>query len=147
MTGVYRPPGTPSVWLFVAEYKSPDRTAYVDSLQGDTLYWQGQTSGRTDALVRHHERDGLELLLFYRKRKDEYPEHGFRYEGPFRYLSHTGERPTTFVLQRVAPKQLTEMVRSAVDQTKEADDEGVFDPASLDDAPLRGCEVFVFRNT
>jgi hypothetical protein len=49
-TGVFRPKGTASIWLFVTEEKTADRTQYRDRLEGDTIYWQGQTSGRTDEL-------------------------------------------------------------------------------------------------
>jgi putative restriction endonuclease len=43
-TGVFHPKGHDSVWLFVTEDKTPDRTQYVDSLDGDTLSWEGQTN-------------------------------------------------------------------------------------------------------
>ena len=68
-TGVFRPKGTASVWLFVTEKKASDRTPYRDHLDGETLHWQGQTSGRTDALIIGHAAAGLELLVFFRKKK------------------------------------------------------------------------------
>jgi hypothetical protein len=100
-TGLFQPRGYSSLWIFLTEQKTPDRTPYVNRLEGDTLYFQSQTLGRKDNLVINHEEQGLELLAFYRKEKYEYPGAGFRYEGPFRYLSHKGERPTSFVLQRI----------------------------------------------
>jgi hypothetical protein len=100
-TGVFRPKGYDSIWLFVTENKSPDRTQYIDLLKGDALEWQGQTEGRTDTLIREHEAQDNELLVFYRKSKIEYPGAGFRYEGRFRYISHSGAHPTRFSLQRV----------------------------------------------
>jgi len=42
-----------------------------------------------------------ELLVFYRTSKTEHSGAGFRYEGRFRYVSHTGAQPTHFVLERV----------------------------------------------
>jgi len=99
-TGVFSPKGHDSVWLFVTEQKTPDRTQYIDHLDGDTLHWQGQTEGRTDHLITGHRRDGSELLLFYRRRKNEYPGYGFRYEGVFEYVSHRGSHPTSFVLRK-----------------------------------------------
>lgn len=40
---------------------------YRDLLTGDTLTWDGQTSGRKDALIITHERMGFEVLVFYRR--------------------------------------------------------------------------------
>lgn len=89
-----------SVWLFITENKTPDRTQYEDALVGDELRMEGQTEGKTDRLIREHVALGLELLLFYRKSKKEHPHGAFVYEGPFRYVSHEGARPTKFVLRR-----------------------------------------------
>lgn len=103
--GIFRPKGHDSVWLFVTEEKQDDRTQYRDHLAGDTLTIQGQTQGRTDALIREHKAQGLELLLFHRKKKDAFPEYGFRYEGEFSYSSEVGEKPTTFTLISASTKQ------------------------------------------
>lgn len=100
-TGVFRPKGFDSVWLFVTERKSPWQTDYSDLLQGDILKWDGQTSGRSDATIINHSRLGLELLLFYRNEKQQYPEFGFKYEGEFAYVSHLGAGPAHFTLKRV----------------------------------------------
>jgi putative restriction endonuclease len=95
-TGVFRPKGYSSVWLFVTEKKPANRTQYTDRLAGDILHWQGQSTGRTDDLIINHEDRGLELLVFYRKKADE----PFRYEGVFHYLAHSGGHPTSFKLSR-----------------------------------------------
>src|SRR5690625_1709811 len=100
-TGIFQPNGHKSVWLFVSEVPSQDEFAYQNMLHGDTLEWSGQMSGRKDDLIRHHERNGLELLVFYRKDKREYPGSAFRYEGRFRYKSDMGSAPTRFVLTRI----------------------------------------------
>lgn len=100
-TGIFRPAGHMSVWLFVTENKTPDRTPYVDHLVGDILKWDGQTSGRKDDLIINHSEQGLELILFYRKEKYEFPGAAFKYEGPFEYVSHQGMKPTHFMLKRV----------------------------------------------
>lgn len=100
-TGIFKPGDQDSVWLFVTERKTGDMTDYQDFLDGDTLKWDGQTSGRKDALIIGHERMGLELLVFYRRNKQQHPGAGFTYEGRFRYVSHTGGAPTHFVLKRV----------------------------------------------
>jgi hypothetical protein len=101
-TGVFRPAGHDSIWIFVTERKSGDMTEYTDFLDGDTLYWDGQMSGRRDQRIIEHERNGLELLVFYRAKKLEFAGAGFRYEGRFRYAAHTGANPTHFTLQRLA---------------------------------------------
>lgn len=90
------------IWLFVTENKQADREQYVDKLVGDTLYWQGQRMSRTDPLIINHSRNGDRLILFYRRAKYEFDGAAFRYEGAFEYASHSGNRPTSFVLQRAA---------------------------------------------
>lgn len=101
-TGVFRPKGHSSVWLFVTETKTVDRTPYQDRLDGTRLYWQGQTTGRTDRMIVDHAADGFELVVFHRMRKYEHgPGAGFRFEGPFQYLQHHGSRPASFVLERL----------------------------------------------
>lgn len=104
-TGIFAPNGYNSIWLFVTEKKSADRTQYADRLIGDTLYWDGQTAGRKDETIIKHEQNRFELLVFYRTSKTEHSGAGFRYEGRFRYISHTGAQPTHFVLERVTPQQ------------------------------------------
>ena len=94
------------VWLFVTENKQADREQYVDKLVGDTLYWQGQRMGRTDSLIIDHKRTGENLLLFYRRAKYEFEGAGFRYEGVFEYVSHSGSHPTSFVLRRAGPVKI-----------------------------------------
>ena len=128
-TGVFTPKGTSSVWLFITEEKTADHTPYRDQLQGDLLYWQGQMSSRKDALIINHQIHGRELLVFFRKKKSEYPGFGFRYLGPFVYLRHEGNKPTNFVLQR------NRHSASLVPPTA-ADADG-FDPMSVEDARER----------
>jgi len=119
-TGVFQQAGHSSIWLFVTEHKTPDRTQYSDFLEGDVLYWDGQTSGRTDDKIIHHLENGNELLLFYRKRKYECLHAAFRYEGPFEYASHTGRRPSHFVLVRAkAVQDIVPDLSSLEDEEKE----------------------------
>jgi hypothetical protein len=95
--GVFKPKNHNSVWLFVTEKKSSDMTPYNDLLEGNTLNWDGQTEGRTDYLIATHKELGLELLLFYRKSKEEL---SFCYKGRFLYKSHNGSKPTHFILEK-----------------------------------------------
>jgi hypothetical protein len=101
--GVFHFTNRREVWLFVTENKQADREQYVDKLVGDTLHWQGQKMGRTDALIIDHGQIGESLLIFYRRAKYEFDGAGFRCEGAFEYVSHSGSRPADFVLRRVAP--------------------------------------------
>ena len=128
-TGIFCPNGTSSVWLFITDKKTPDRTPYINRLEGNILYCQGQKLGRKDAMIIDHQVRGLELLVFFRKSKDEYSGAGFRYLGPFVYLKHEGSKPTSFVLQR--KRDFTTIIPSDI-----ADD-NVFDPTSLEDARER----------
>jgi 5-methylcytosine-specific restriction enzyme A len=98
-TGIFQPAGHQSVWLFITEKKTADRTQYTDLLTGDVLYWDGQTEGRKDLLIIEHEQRGLELLVFYRVKRNQFAGGGFRYEGRFRHESHRGSRPTHFTLR------------------------------------------------
>ena len=98
--GVFHVRDRHEIWLFITEHKPADRVPYQDELVGDELRWQGQTSGRTDALIINHRQDGNDILVFYRKAKYEFPGAGFRLEGNFDYVSHSGRAPTSFILKR-----------------------------------------------
>jgi len=101
-TGIFQPDGHESVWLFVTESKTPDRVQYENKLLGNLLKWDSQTKGRKDHLIIHHQELNLELLLFHRMKKYEHDGAGFRYEGPFEYLSHEGHNPAHFELTRLS---------------------------------------------
>ena len=88
------------IWLFVTENKAADHEQYVDKLTGNMLQGQGQRLGRTDSLVIDHKRSGDRLLLFYRTAKYQFERAGFRYEGLFEYVTHSGSQPTSFILRR-----------------------------------------------
>lgn len=102
--GHFHPKWHDSVWLFLTEEKEPDRTQYVDRLQGVDLVTDGQTKRKTDHLIIDHRALGLDLLVFYRKSKHQYPHYGFRFVGEFEYVSHETREsvPTRFHLRRVA---------------------------------------------
>ena len=123
-TGVFQPSGHQSIWLFVNENSKQDSTQYKNLLQEDTLDWDGQYEGRTDQLIIEHEKRGLELLVFYRKRKRA---NGFRYEGQFRYVSHTSSKPTHFVLQRVT--SVSRKNNEVISEIKEIPEENTFNPS------------------
>jgi hypothetical protein len=141
-TGIFRPKGYDSVWLFVTEQKTPDRTQYVDTLSGDTLRMEGQSQGRTDHLIFQHKQLGLELLVFHRRSRKEYSGAGFRYEGAFCYEDASGSKPTSFVLKREGADSydvdLNEMERMLGTQ-------GAFDPSDVTDSRQRIFAAIVQR--
>lgn len=99
-TGIFRPRGHESVWLFITQDKTPDRTQYKDALAGDELYVDGQMTGRKDKLLAEHVERDLEVLLFYRLSKIQFDGAAFRYEGPFRFVEQSGKNPTRFHFRR-----------------------------------------------
>jgi hypothetical protein len=102
--GVFQIKDRNEIWLFVTAAKQSDRVQYEDRLEGDTLYWQGQTSGRTDERIIRHVDEGNDLLLFFRESKSQYPGAGFEFIGKLIYISHEGPAPTHFVLKRRVAK-------------------------------------------
>lgn len=142
-TGVFRPKGWDSVLLFVTENKTPDRTQFADRLDGDLLHWQGQLSGRTDAWIIEHVQRGLELLLFYRTAKYQFDGAAFSYEGSFRYVSHTGSLPASFVLERVTTPAVLPTDWSHLES--EAAQAGDFSPQDLQDARHKVLAAIVRR--
>lgn len=103
-TGIFRPKGHESAWIFATEDKPSDMTPYSDHLEGIWLHWEGQTSGVKDRLIVNHESLGLELVVFYRKDKRQFTHSGFRYLGRFQYVQHQGAHPTRFVLRALDPQ-------------------------------------------
>ncbi|MFK3773385.1 HNH endonuclease [Pseudomonas sp. NPDC089406] len=132
--GIFHPKGFDSVWLFITEHKTSDRTQYTDSLSDNTLHMQGQRLGRTDNLILDHRQLGLELLLFYRRRKYEHPHAGFRYEGTFDYQSHFGSLPTSFTLTR---NPFTHRGIALAELEQQLNSRREFNPNDLSDARSR----------
>jgi len=99
--GIFRPKGHDSIWLFVTEEKTPDRTQYHDVLNGDDLYFDGQTAGLRDKVLIEHEVHNCEVIVFHRRAKYEHPGAGFRYVGRFKYVEHRGTRPAHFHFRRL----------------------------------------------
>ena len=98
-TGIFQPKGHSSIWLFVTEEKTSDRTDYYDSFDGQILNFEGQRSGRTDNKIIDHISERNDLLVFFRKKKDQYSNYAFAFLGRFQYVTHEGEKPKRFVLQ------------------------------------------------
>ncbi|WP_240789153.1 HNH endonuclease [Pseudomonas kribbensis] len=140
--GIFRPKGYDSVWLFVTEQKTSDRTPYVDTLTDDTLRMEGQLQGRTDHLILRHKQLRLELLVFHRRTKEEYFGAGFRYEGAFCFEDASGSKPTSFVLKRERADNY-DYDLNVVEQ--KLGNEGAFDPSDVTDSRERTFAAIVQR--
>ncbi|WP_447791345.1 HNH endonuclease [Pseudomonas farris] len=140
--GIFRPKGYDSVWLFVTERKTSDRTQYVDALTDDTLDMEGQLKGRTDHLILEHRKRGLELLVFYRREKNEHSGAGFRYEGAFFYESHSDSGPTSFVLRRECTES-NDVDPEEIERKMNARD--AFNPTDVRDARERTLASIILR--
>jgi hypothetical protein len=138
--GIFKPSVFDSVWLFITEQKTADRTQYKDMLVSDVLNMEGQTQGGTDHLLEEHVERGLELILFYRKKKYEHPGAGFTYKGRFLYQSQSGSQPTSFTLIRANSPTLTSPFIEAELQTA-----GEFDPQNIVDARTKVLATIVRR--
>lgn len=138
--GIFKPKAYDSVWIFITEQKSADRTQYEDFFIDDVLHMEGQLKGRTDHLINEHAELGLELLLFYRKKKYEHPGAGFTFEGRLLYLGHQGSGPTKFTLRRVNAPML-----EPSDIEAELKNQGEFDPDDVVDARKRTLASIIRR--
>ena len=125
-TGVFRPSGYDSVWLFITREAASDPQFQSRLVDVNTLIWSGQLT-RHNQLVITHESRGLELLVFYRESQTQYPSAGFSYLGGFEYQSHTGTSPALFTLTRSGYMPSIEEI-----QTQE-DEQGGFNPATVRD--------------
>lgn len=126
-TGVFRPSGYNSIWLFVTAQSERGNGPENQLLDPDTLLWSGQLAGRTDQLIITHELRGIELLIFYRESPTQFPNAGFRYLGRFEYQSHTGTRPALFTLTRSGSMPSLADVQAIQDKI------APFNPASIRD--------------
>lgn len=122
-TGIFQPSGYQSIWLFVTENKRKGLPQYKDQLHENTLYWDGQMRGQKDQLIISHESKNRELLVFYRKDRDTFPNYGFKYVGRFRYVSHESAQPAHFILQRIVYDLDTSKNVIDASDIKEADKE------------------------
>src|ERR1700753_535255 len=70
-TGIFPLTSYHAIWLFITEKKTADAPQYNDLLEGDMLFWDGQMKGYKDKNIINHEANNIELLVFYRKKKNE----------------------------------------------------------------------------
>lgn len=126
----------------MTERKTSDRTQYVDALTDDTLDMEGQLKGRTDHLILEHRKRGLELLVFYRREKNEHSGAGFRYEGAFFYESHSDSGPTSFVLRRECTES-NDVDPEEIERKMNARD--AFNPTDVRDARERTLASIILR--
>lgn len=125
-TGVFRPSGYDSVWLFITRESASDPQFQSRLIDANTLLWSGQLS-RHNQLVITHESRGLELLVFYRESLTQFPGAGFSYLGRFEYQSHSGTSPALFTLARSGFMPSIEEIQA------QEDEQGGFNPATVRD--------------
>ena len=82
--GVFPLKGSASIWLFVTEKKTGDRTPYRDLLEGDTLRWQGQMAGRTDGRIINHQAPGPGTPRLLQEKQERTPGIRFPIRGTLR---------------------------------------------------------------
>jgi 5-methylcytosine-specific restriction protein A len=81
--GVFRQPDARSVWLFVTAENTRGASRVGGFFDGLVLLFESPVKGRGGSLILNHERDGNEIIVFYRKKKREFANYGFRYLGRF----------------------------------------------------------------
>lgn len=99
-TGIFKPKGWNSIFIFATQKPAKDRTQFSNRLNEYTLHWQSQTKGRKDRQIVEHLQEGVELLVFYREETKQFAGGAFVYEGLFEYVSHSGKEPADFILRR-----------------------------------------------
>ena len=98
--GVYTPRETKAVVLFVTHEKQQCLTQYIDYIQDDLLFWEGENGHGNDNRIANASQNGDEIHLFYRE----------RHHSPFIYhgrviLTHwerLADRPSRFVFKLVS---------------------------------------------
>jgi len=90
-TGIFKPKGHSSIWLFITKGSHPE---YDDDIIGAQLKFSGQVAHKSDnSIIQHYDKD-LELIVFYRD-----VSHGpFTYCGRAQYVAHEERtrKPTQF---------------------------------------------------
>lgn len=98
--GVFTPANTNLIFLFVTREKQSCLMQYQDFLDGDLLFWEGESGHRSDNRIAAASAHGEEIHLFYRMRHHE----SFTYHGKIilaTYIPHN-DRPTEFVFKVAA---------------------------------------------
>lgn len=98
--GVFTPSGSKCLFLFVTREKQTCLTQYQDFLDGDLLFWEGESGHGADARIAQASANGDEIHLFYRQRHHQL----FTYHGRVilaHWIRHE-ERPSQFTFKIVA---------------------------------------------
>lgn len=91
--GVFKPSDARSVWLFVTAENAMGASRVGGFFDGQVLLFEKPARGKGGSLILNHGRDGNEIIVFYRKKKREFANYGFRYLGRFG-LSHPSDAQT-----------------------------------------------------
>ena len=95
--GVYTPAGKNVIFLFVTRHKQNCLTQYKDYLEGDLLFWEGESAHGTDERIAAASSKGEDIHLFYRDRHHS----PFIYHGKVilaHFLKHD-DKPSEFVFK------------------------------------------------
>ena len=98
--GVFTPVNTNLIFLFVTREKQSCLTQYQDFLDGDLLFWEGESGHGSDQRIADASVNGDEIHLFYRVRHHT----PFTYHGKAVLASNSSHanRPTEFVFKVAA---------------------------------------------
>jgi hypothetical protein len=98
--GVFTPKGTHQIFLFVTRERQDWMTPYVNYLDKDLLFWDGETGHGSDDRIVNASRNGEEIYLFYRDRRHT----PFIYHGRVVMLKcdRFSDRPSEFVFNVMA---------------------------------------------
>ena len=137
-TGVFRPSGYNSVWLFVTALPSTDGQPTTQLVDEDTITWVSAGGARSHQLVVTHELRGLELLIFYREAATPLAA-GFRYLGQFEYQRSTISSPAILTLTRSGSQPSLALLQAIEDRSS------VFNPQSVSEGRERVLSSVVRR--
>lgn len=93
--GVFCPARDKKILLFVTQVKRSDLDQYHDHIEGESLYWEGETRHQHDLRIAESSEHGDEIHLFFR----HVQRTPFLYLGTLRLLCYEfhSERPSQFV--------------------------------------------------
>jgi putative restriction endonuclease len=95
--GVITPNKKNIIILFVTKEKASDATQYIDYIDGDLLFWEGETSHSNDKRIINSAANNDSVHLFYR----EIHHRPFIYKGTIELVSSeiANNKPSSFVFK------------------------------------------------
>jgi len=111
--GVFTPAKSKLIVLFVTKNKQLSATQYVDYINDDFLYWEGEKSGANNSIIINSDRDGTAIHLFYR----DVHHQEFKYKGIVKFLQVVEKSvfPYNFVFEIVEGQQIVQFPKVLLD--------------------------------